>query len=125
MIRFAGYASVFDHPDSGNDIVRKGAFAGAPARGLPVLRQHDPRLRIGTVDDVVEDDRGLRVIATLANGQTAQRGDGLSFGYRVLKSAQGTYRELLEVELLEISLVRQPMQSRARIIAVEHLAQGD
>ena len=26
-MRFAGYAAVFDRPDSGGDVVRRGAFA--------------------------------------------------------------------------------------------------
>ena len=34
MKRFAGYAAIFDHPDRGGDIVRKGAFARAAKAGL-------------------------------------------------------------------------------------------
>src|SRR3546814_4277686 len=45
-VRFAGYASVFDHADRSGDIVRKGAFARAVAagpKGVPLLWQHDPK----------------------------------------------------------------------------------
>lgn len=124
-MRIAGYAAVFDHPDTGGDIVRRGAFASARRSGLPLLWQHDARQRIGTVEDVAEDDRGLRVIANLDAGRSASVGDGLSFGYRVKRSVIGTYRELLGLELIEVSLVAQPMQPRARVIAVETLNQGD
>jgi phage head maturation protease len=43
----------------------------------------------------------------------------LSFGYRVreAKSAAGL-RELVELELVEVSLVANPMQPRARVHAV-------
>ena len=47
-VRFAGYAAIFDHPDRGGDIIRKGAFDGAKA-GLPVFWCHDATRRIGTV----------------------------------------------------------------------------
>ena len=123
-MRIAGYAAVFDHPDRGGDIVRRGAFAGVQRAGLPLLCQHDWQRRIGTVDDLIEDDRGLRVIATLARGHSAAPGDGLSIGYRVQKSINGTYRELLGVELFEVSLVATPLQPYARVIAVEAINQG-
>ena len=63
-IRFAGYAAVFDHPDRGGDVIRKGAFSGAKA-GLPVFWCHDATRRIGTVETVAEDDRGLRVTGVI------------------------------------------------------------
>ena len=45
--------------------------------------------------------------------------DGLSFGYRV-KAAQGAGpRELLALELVEVSVVTHPMQDLARVVAVE------
>lgn len=116
-MRFAGYAAIFDAPDSGGDIVRKGAFARARA-GLPLLLQHDPKRRIGTVELIEEDARGLRIIAHAA-GQAIKPGHGLSFGYRVCSARNGTYRELIEVELIEISIVKQPMQPLARVLAVE------
>jgi uncharacterized protein (DUF1501 family) len=39
--RFAGYAAIFDAPDRGGDVVRKGAFGRVPAAGLPIrTRSH-------------------------------------------------------------------------------------
>lgn len=117
--RFAGYAAIFDRPDQGGDIVRKGAFAHAPAKGLPLFWQHDARQRIGMVESLAEDSRGLRVIARLERGARVAPGHGLSFGYRVRASQAGRFRELTDLELLEVSLVTQPMQPLARVHAVE------
>jgi len=46
--------------------------------------------------------------------------DGLSFGYRVMDAAKcGTLRELRRLQLVEVSLVADPMQPGARVHAVE------
>ena len=79
-LRFAGYAAIFDQPDRGGDIIRKGAFAQARA-GVPLFWHHDVMHRIGTVDELCEDETGLRVIASVAGVDVAV-GQGLSFGYR-------------------------------------------
>lgn len=118
-MKFAGYAAIFDRPDCGGDVVRKGAFASAPAGGLPLFWQHDTGQRIGTVEHLAEDTRGLRVIAQLADGCSVAPGQGLSFGYRVRAARKGKFRELTDLELIEVSLVTQPMQPLARVHAVE------
>jgi hypothetical protein len=120
-LRIAGYAAVFDHEDRGGDIVRRGAFASAAPSGQPLLWQHDAARRIGTVESLIEDDRGLRVIARVDDGHAVTAGDGLSFGYRVRRSRPGRVRELIALDLIEVSLVAHPMQPRARVIAVEPL----
>ncbi len=130
-VRFAGYAAVFDRPDRGGDIVRHGAFAASLAkRGeVPLLWQHRSGVVIGTIEHLSEDARGLRVIGRLGEGSDALRVadllgkgmiDGLSFGYRVRETgSSGSLRELREVELIEVSVVADPMQPRARIHAIE------
>jgi uncharacterized protein len=119
-MRFAGYAAIFDMPDRGGDIVRKGAFARAAKAGLPLLWHHDRAKRIGFVEQLEEDERGLRVIAQLdAAAGPLKPGAGLSFGYRVRQASQGTYRELTDVDLIEVSIVNHPMQPHARVLAVE------
>ena len=118
-MRFAGYAAIFDRPDQGGDVIRKGAFEGAPAKDLPLFWQHDATQRIGTVERLAEDRRGLRVIARLADGRSVAPGQGLSFGYRVRAARKGKFRELTDLELIEVSLVTQPMQPLARVHAVE------
>jgi len=119
-VRLAGYAAIFDAPDKGGDIVRKGAFARAAKAGVPLLWQHDRNRRIGFVESLSEDARGLRIIAQLDDEETpVQAGSGLSFGYRVRAMKKQDYRELTDLDLIEVSVVTHPMQPLARVLAVE------
>jgi HK97 family phage prohead protease len=126
-VRFAGYAAVFGRPDRGGDIVRKGAFARAlkNATEVPLLWQHKAGAVVGRIEHLSEDGRGLRVIAALGDGRAARllgsgKIDGLSFGYRVREAkSAGGLRELIELDLVEVSLVAHPMQPKARVHAVE------
>jgi HK97 family phage prohead protease len=126
-VRFAGYAARFGRPDKGGDVIRKGAFARALQRGreVPLLWQHKAGAVVGRIEHLSEDERGLRVIATLRDGRAARlleggQVDGLSFGYRVREAkSAGGMRELVELDLIEVSLVANPMQPKARVHAVE------
>ncbi len=119
-MRFAGYAAIFDAPDRGGDIVRKGAFSRAAKAGLPLLWQHDVTRRIGFIESLAEDERGLRIVAQLdGNEPVIRAGAGLSFGYRVREKRSGTYRELTDLDLIEVSVVTHPMQPLARVLAIE------
>lgn len=120
-MRFEGYAAIFDAPDRGGDVVRRGAFVGAGP--VPLLWQHGGQA-IGSVDTLEEDARGLRVAGVIDAGEPerlvrAGAVTGLSFGYRARAVGHGAYRELLRVDLAEVSLVVQPMQPMARIVAIE------
>lgn len=125
-MRFAGYAALFDVADGARDTILRGAFVRTLAgrrEPLPLLWQHKAGARIGTVETVAEDRRGLRVIARIDRAQSRaaallrKRGvSGLSFGYRAKgfrRTAAG--RVLEEIELLEISLVTHPLQPGARV----------
>lgn len=128
-LRFAGYAALFGRRDLGGDTILPGAFARSLAsrtgagEPLPLLWQHRPDVRIGWIDDIAEDDRGLRVIARLDDdahpaARALSRGtvNGISFGYRATaftRSPAG--RDLREVDLFEVSLVTTPMQPLARV----------
>lgn len=125
-LRFAGYAALFGKRDAGLDVIRPGAFARALAERtarFPLLWQHRADLRVGWVEKIAEDARGLRVLARIDNpdgGAAAalRRGavTGLSFGYRVrAASTDGIGRELTDLLLSEISLVTHPMQWGARV----------
>jgi phage head maturation protease len=75
---------------------------------------------------LAEDARGLRIVARVTHPTAAglvARGalTGLSFGYRVRAVRGGMPRELLALDLAEVSLVARPMQALARVIAVERL----
>jgi uncharacterized protein len=119
-MRMAGYAAIFDAPDRGGDIVRKGAFARAAKAGLPLLWQHDTNRRIGFVESLSEDERGLRVIARIDDDAApVHAGAGLSFGYRIRRMDKRTYRELIDLDLIEVSVVTHPMQPLARVLAIE------
>ena len=126
-VRFAGYAAVFDRPDKGGDIIRRGAFAQALERAgeVPLLWQHKAGAVVGRIEHLSEDKRGLRVIAAVGDERAARllgsgKVDGLSFGYRVREAkSTGGLRELVELDLVEVSLVANPMQPRARVHAVE------
>ena len=124
-VRFAGYASVFDRVDRGGDVVRSGAFAATlkEGRAVPLLWQHRPGAAIGVIEALAEDARGLRVVARVTHPTAAAlvaRGalTGLSFGYRVRASRGDRPRELLALDLAEVSLVAVPMQPAARVIQV-------
>ena len=119
-VRFAGYAAVFDAPDRGGDVVRRGAFR-APGT-VPLLWQH-AGAPVGAIETLGEDSRGLRVIgrvedARLARLVAAGAVNGLSFGYRVRAARKGRHREITGLELMEVSLVASPMQPLARVHAV-------
>ncbi len=75
------------------------------------------------IEALAEDRRGLRVVARLTHPTAAGlvvRGalTGLSFGYRVRAARGARPRELLGLDLAEVSLVAVPMQPLARVIAV-------
>ena len=130
-----GYASVFGLRDQGGDIVMPGAFAAslaaakATGRAVKMLWQHDQAQPIGLWDEIVEDAHGLRVkgrlLTDVARAREAatlmQAGviDGLSIGYRTRRAqkTQDGGRQLIELELFEISLVTFPMLPQARIAA--------
>lgn len=129
IMRFAGYAALFNVVDRGGDIIRPGAFdrSLAAKASLPLLWQHRALAVIGSVDQLAQDARGLRVIASISGGSAdakeaakllkAAAAKGLSFGYRVRQSRGQSPRELLEIDLVEISLVTIPMQPRAQVHA--------
>jgi HK97 family phage prohead protease len=125
-LRFAGYAALFGVADGARDTIRPGAFARALAERtepLPLCWEHRAGARIGTVERIAEDARGLRVIARIerlgsraAALLRARAVSGLSFGYRAREYRRTAAGRLLEdVELFEISLVTHPMQPGARV----------
>ncbi|MBT2135108.1 HK97 family phage prohead protease [Croceibacterium sp. LX-88] len=126
MSRIAGYAALFGVPDGVRDTIRRGAFARTLAERagpLPLLWQHRPGQRIGTVESVSEDSHGLRVIARIDKPESRaaallKHGEvsGLSFGYRARRYRRLPEGRLLEdIELLEVSLVTHPLQFGARV----------
>ncbi len=132
---FEGYASLFGAVDLGRDLVEPGAFreslAKRGAAGVKLLWQHDPAQPLGVWTAVREDARGLFVRGRL-NPEVARAKelaallrqgalDGLSIGYRVLRSKidpATKVRRLIAVDLWEVSLVTFPLLPQARVTAV-------
>lgn len=133
--KICGYGSIFDQIDSQNDRVVRGAFEKTLSQikskgSLPkMLWQHNQNQPIGVWTKMHEDGKGLYVegnlLLNLQQGQEAyhlvQSGgiDGLSIGYRVIKSLKGKesgVRLLTELELFEVSLVTFAANPKARII---------
>ncbi|CAH1653500.1 Phage major capsid protein [Hyphomicrobiales bacterium] len=138
----SGYASLFGRPaDYVNDVIEAGAFratisAHDGAGTMPaMLREHkgDP---VGLWLEIEEDELGLRVKGQIdldtQEGREAYEAvrtgkiDGLSIGYRAQKAERDPSgaRTLQEIELHEISLVRRPAASRARVLSVKSAPAG-
>lgn len=137
---FEGYASVFDVEDHGGDTVRKGAFKAGlerlakEKRKVKMLSNHNRHELIGTYKEVAEDSKGLYVVGKLTLGvQKADETrllmldeaiDAMSIGGYVRKeyTDQKTWkRDLIEIELKEISPTGFPALDAARIHAVKSL----
>jgi len=142
-VRIEGYASLFDRVDLSGDVVRRGAFAAslsaAPAANIRMLYQHEAGEPVGVWDDVFEDHTGLfvrgRLLPAAARGRAAARlvasraVDGLSIGFRARRASKRAdgVRELIDIELWEVSIVTFPMlpQARLRVIAPEVVGEPD
>lgn len=125
-MKIRGYASRFDERDTGGDRVRKGAFAASllSRRGaLPMLSDH--QRAIGQWTRAVEDETGLLVEGEVTDPALQRlirsgRVSGLSIGYRTRRSRDGPghpprTRELIDLDLKEVSVVAFPMLRSARI----------
>ena len=131
---FSGYASVFNGVDSYGDTIMPGAYKGTlEGRDRPIqLRWNHWGPVIGKWLFIEEDEIGLKVTGELTPGHSVaddayallKHGavTGMSIGYRV-KSAmdypEENRRELIEIELIEISIVENPADNAAQISGVK------
>ena len=142
--KFTGYGSVFSTKDQGGDIVMPGAFEASLKkwkdldRTVPVYWQHKADEPIGNWPSLEEDDYGLLGDAELwlddaPYARTARRGmksksiTGLSIGYRVKRAEydkKASANRLIELDLVEISVVGDPMHSDARIATVKSMIES-
>jgi HK97 family phage prohead protease len=136
---FEGYLSTFGNTDNGNDIVMPGAFKNSlikrPASKVKQLLHHDTRRLCGTWLDLQEDSKGLkatgRLLLAIQDGKETyelmrvKALDALSIGFRTIKDeydrVNGT-RRLIEVDLMEGSIVTFPMNDKATISGVKGLS---
>ena len=139
----AGYAAVFDEPTDAmawygfREVIRKNAFTNSLTKDdVRALLNHDPNLilgrnKAGTLR-LSEDDHGLRVEIDMPSTSYAsdllasmERGDlnQMSFGFRTVRDRWTTnsasdeldLRELLEVELFDVSPVTFPAYPQTTI----------
>ena len=132
---FEGYASVFNTIDNHNDRVHPGAFkTSIKSRDKPVqlLWQHQWQSPIGTIISLFEDNYGLYVkgkllldVGQAKEAYTLMKAGvvrGLSIGYSVKRSRRNPdsgVRELLDLNLWEISLVTMPANEAAQVTVVK------
>jgi HK97 family phage prohead protease len=148
---FAGYGAVFGNVDAYGDVIQPGAFADtlATARKSGIwpsmLSQHggwgmtaEDMTPVGVWTELSEDGKGLKVEGKLADTprgrelhalmkmQPRPAIDGLSIGYIAKEWTARTKpdeprRSLKKVELIEISPVTFPANSKARVRSVKGL----
>lgn len=135
---FSGYGAVFGNIDWYNDVILPGAFTASLAKWRaknkmpPVLWNHNDSEPIGVYTNIYEDEKGLFVEGKLLVDDVPRAKsthallkagaiDGLSIGYSTKKANQqgNGVRELVEVDLGEISIVTQPANERSIITSVK------
>ncbi|MCT9454672.1 HK97 family phage prohead protease [Acinetobacter baumannii] len=135
---FSGYGAVFGNIDWYNDVILPGAFTASIAKWRaknkmpPVLWNHNDSEPIGVYTNIYEDEKGLYVEGKLLIDDVPRAKsthallkagaiDGLSIGYSTKKANQQTngVRELVEVDLSEISIVTKPANERSLITSVK------
>jgi HK97 family phage prohead protease len=139
--QFSGYGSVFGNVDKGGDIVEAGAFGKSleqwskNGRAVPVLWQHKTDEPIGAWTNLSEDKHGLLGDADLwiddapyariaHKGMKTKTITGLSIGYRIKRDSYDKktgVTTLHELDLVEISVVTNPMNDEARIADVKSM----
>lgn len=126
-----GYASLFGVQDLSGDVVRPGAFGRTLRTGsVPMLLQHKQGAIAGRWMRLVEDGRGLFVRGLIeadsAKVMVAAGMDGLSIGFRarLWKPRIAGGRELIDIDLVEVSLVAVPMQPAARFSVIGSAARA-
>ncbi|GLV21991.1 primosome assembly protein PriA [Sphingobium sp. TomMM35A] len=137
--RIEGLLSGFNNIDSYGDVVRPGAFtkslAARSGRPLPMLLHHDMTKPVGVWSEAKETSEGLfvkgRFTLEVRDAQeahalaTAGAITGLSIGYREKKGNPITTtggRELIEVDLLEGSLVTIPANPITHVTDVKGIS---
>lgn len=131
--QFEGYASLFGVADGGGDRVAPGAFAASLRRrgagAVRMLYQHFPHAPIGVWEEMREDGRGLYVRGRLSTDVEQARDvralladgalNGLSIGFRTLRARRVPGgRELLEVDLWEVSIVTFPLLAGSTVTRI-------
>jgi HK97 family phage prohead protease len=124
-----GTAWVFSEPDRVGDIIVKNAFGPIPA-DLPILFQHDPTDVVGSWTEIAATNEALTVKGklhverqrsrTIRAMVQSEQVTGLSIGFRTIEAKQiGRNRVISSLNLVEVSLVRNPAHPRARVASAK------
>ena len=141
LMEFEGYGAVFGNVDAYGDVIAKGAFKDTLAQHAKdgtaplMFLNHDlfGSIPVGKWTAMSEDDYGLMVKGTLLDTTagrdiyTALKADalnGLSIGFiptkwEMRQSADQPRRTLQAVDLIEVSVVTIPANSKARVSDVK------
>lgn len=119
-LTISGYGAYFGNVDSYGDIIEPGAFSKTLIERkdrIAFCYQHDIWNPIGKIQDISEDEKGLKITVKLSDAekdiQTKVK-EGIlkemSIGYRTMESKQETrdgnqINLLTEIKLIEVSLV--------------------
>ncbi|KQO06910.1 HK97 family phage prohead protease [Sphingomonas sp. Leaf242] len=140
---FDGYGAVFNNTDAYGDVIAPGAFAKSLKSGAKPLMflNHDMfSLPIGLWTDLAEDDFGLKVAGEFIDTQVGRDTylaskagaiTGLSIGYIPTEVSYGKIgsdepaRTIKSLDLIEISVVTIPANSKARIVDVKSMKQPE
>ena len=136
----SGYANTFNFKDYAQDITMPGAFTKslnqhvADGTKIKMLWQHKPDNVIGVWEEAYEDSKGLYLKGRLTLGvQQADEAllllaagalDGLSIGFETIDSqydSKQKARLLLEVKVLETSIVTFQCNAQSRIDSVKSM----
>ena len=137
-----GLGSVFGNVDSAGERVVAGAFGTSIRKHhsqgtMPaMLWQHRMAEPVGRWSAMQEDGVGLRMVGQINLNTTRGRDayehlkaddiSGLSIGYREIKTRpNGQVVDLLELDLMEVSIVSMPANPRARVTGVKAESSAD
>ena len=125
---FTAYGSTWHGPDCVGDYVLPGAFRHKCGGSVPLLWMHRGDEPIGRCRDLQEDSIGLKFRGCLELDSPKGREsyswlkheglDSFSIGFRILQARdrKGGGRDLVKLDLVEISLVTVPCNGHSRLV---------
>ena len=127
-----GYGSYFNNKDADNDVIMRGAYQKTIQENgsrVKYLYQHNMMKPIGKMNELYEDEKGLMFVAEVPKttlgkdvielmkaGVITENSVGI---LPIVKEDKGSYRELKEVKLFEISAVTLAANDQAQIMDVK------
>jgi len=127
MTSIYGYAAIYNNIDSDHDVILKGAVSNLHEQ-FYLFWQHDLKQKIGNIEAIREDDRGLFIKANIWNNHPDAKQinslirnhivTGLSIGFKPLRTKIIKSKRMRLINLLhlyEISVVTNPANILSQI----------